>query len=131
MTSNQLLSTPAFLQDEIEYLNAVIAEHRKCIAEDEQDLAEKKVALAAAWASPEHDRRKPHDEANVTIWETCCRTIDPSVCITKLPGFLLWVVEQSDFYDPDVKVPLSANSVAQQAWRAAFAILDRRSAVRP
>lgn len=124
----ETLNSPEFLKDGIAFLKSEISEHRKGILEAEEDLQRKNVALAAAYAKPEYDRRRPHDDANVTLFETVCRIIEPSVILFRTQRETGWYVAWDLEDRTDCTLPMHTQ---QEAWRAAFNSLDRRKVVQP
>lgn len=122
----ETLNSPEFLKDGIAFLESEIAEHQKAVAAAEEDLERKNVALAAAYAKPEYDRRVS-DAPNVTNFEFVCRLIEPTCDLFNGCPDLVWVnwkVDGTVFRTPPQYGP-------QEAWRAAFSILDRRRQVQP
>lgn len=112
-----LLNSPNWIQDQIDDLNTDIADLNLKTHELKHELAECKQALAVAYAQPENDRRKVHDGPNVTLFETCCRIIEPTAKLyTFATGF--WVKWDGGETELDF--------TPQDAWRTAFSILDRR-----
>ncbi len=61
-----------------------------------------------------------HDRPNVTLYETICRIIEPSVSLLK-DGPTYWYVDSD-------AVQTSGWPTQQQAWKEMFQLLDRRKA---
>lgn len=116
-----LLSSPEWIQDDIEVLESGIADHKQALAQAEQDLAERQQALAAAYALPANDRRVG-DAVNVTNAEFCCCIIEPSCKLESLPFGLhrFWV-------EWETGATRKSCITAQDAWQETFRQLDRRS----
>lgn len=122
----ETLNSPEFLKDGIAFLESEIADHQKAVAEAEEDLERKNVALAAVYAKPEYDRRVS-DAPNVTNFEFVCRIIEPSCELRVFPSEMCWIewsVDGKDFRS-------APTFVRQYAWTLAFSILDRRRQVQP
>lgn len=121
MSTEELLTTLQFLVDDVTNLEAEIAWHKAAIAEDEHALAERRQALAAAYALPANDRRVGAGP-NVTNAEFCCRIIEPSCKLESLPFGLhrFWV-------EWETGATRKSCITAQDAWQETFRQLDRRS----
>jgi hypothetical protein len=70
-----------------------------------------------------------HDRPNVTLYETVCRIINPTVHLEQELGrYGKWVVLWDSSDGALDYTPFVSDDTPQMAWRAAYALLDRRKA---